>query len=70
MHDTPISIIELAEYARTHPFPLEPLLRLGVIEGEATVKLEDGEVNYYKGQDQVSGVNEFNFYIHHGGNLD
>ena len=49
---------------------LNPLLRSGVIEGEATVKLKDGGVNYYKGQEPVSGVNEVNFYMHHGGNLD
>jgi hypothetical protein len=33
---------------------------MGVTEGEATVKLEDGEVNYYKVHDSISGVNEVN----------
>ena len=42
---------------------LNPLLRLRDIEGEATVKLEDEGVNYYKGHDSVSGVNEVNFCI-------
>ena len=49
---------------------LNPLLRHGGIEGGSTVKLEDRGVNYYKGQELVSGVNEVNFYMHHGGNLD
>jgi hypothetical protein len=40
------------------------MLKLEVIEGEVTIKVEDGGVNYYKGQDPV---NEVNFYKHHGG---
>ena len=57
----------LSTLVLTHSL-LNPLLRLGVIEGEATVKLEDGGVNYYKGQDSVTEVDEVNFCIYHGGN--
>jgi hypothetical protein len=43
---------------------------LEVTEGESSMDLKDGGDNYYKRQDSVSGVNEVNFYIHHGGNID
>jgi hypothetical protein len=70
VHETPISIIELFEYARTHPSILNPLLRLGGIEEEATMNLEDRGVNQYKGRDLVNKVDEVNLYIYHDENLD
>ena len=46
-----------------------PLLRLGGIKGEATVKFEDGGVNQIQGQESVNKVDEVSIYIFHGGNL-
>jgi uncharacterized protein YneR len=34
------------------------------------VELEDGGVNYYRKEGSLSGVNEVDFYINHGGNID
>jgi hypothetical protein len=49
--------IKLVEYANNHPFPLEPLVRLGVTEEGSTVKLEEEGLNHYMRQNSISAVN-------------